>query len=98
MLKGGFGCLVKHKDKLKDTDERLLRLIARHTNLTKDDIKTLDIENIEKRAGIKAKAKKNYFNWEDEEKDGWQNLKFVSESKLNKRELRMDKELVVEQS
>lgn len=95
MVNAEYSCLVKHKEKLRDTDERLLGLIARCTNIPKEDIRHLDIENIEKRAGIEAKPKKDYFNWENGEKDGWQTIKFVSEAKLNKRELRMDEELVI---
>lgn len=95
MLNVECGCLVKQKDKLRDIDKRLLILIAKRTNLNQDDIRNLDIEHIEKKVGIEPKPKKNYFNWEDGEKDGWQNLTFVRENTLNKRELRMDKELVI---
>lgn len=95
MVNVEYSCLVKHKEKLRDTDERLLGLIAKRTNIPKEDIRHLDIENIEEKAGIVAKAKRDYFNWENGEKDGWQTMRFVGEAQLNKRELRMDEELVI---
>jgi len=86
--------LVKNKDKLAAVNRQLVESIIQRTNLSEIDIETLDIEMIEKKIGIRAKAKKLFFDWENSEKDGWQNLKFVDEKKLCERELRMDKELM----
>ena len=86
-------CLVKNKDKLMKIDRLLLNSIIQCTDLNERDLKTMDIEVIEKKVGIKTRASKVFFDWENSEKDGWQNQKFVSEEELNNRELRMDEEL-----
>lgn len=96
MLKAGLSRLVKHKDKLEAMDRQLLISIARHTGLTENDVRTLDIEDIEKKVGIKAKAKRIHFSWENVEKEGWQNLRFIDEEKLKKREMQMDRELMTQ--
>lgn len=86
-------CLVKNKDKLEYTDNNLLESISNITDLSKTDIRNLDIEDIEKHIGVNPKLSKVFFNWENAEKEGWQNLRFVDENEFTKRENRMDKEL-----
>jgi len=86
-------CLVKNKDKLEFIDDNLLESISNFTDLSKTDIRNLDIEDIEKHIGVNPKPSKVFFNWENAEKEGWQNLKFVDENEFIKREKRMDKEL-----
>jgi len=86
-------CLVKNKDKLKNIDNNLLESISNITNLSKKDIINLDIEDIEKKIGVNPNPSKVFFNWENAEKEGWQNLRFVTENEITKREKRMDKEL-----
>ena len=86
-------CLVKNKDKLGNIDNNLLESISSITKLKKIDIRNWDIEDIEKHIGVNPKPSKVFFNWENAEKDGWQNLKFVDENEFTKREKRMDKKL-----
>lgn len=91
-IKMGF-CLVKNKDKLEFIDNNLLEAISNITDLSKTDIINFDIEYIEKHIGVNPKPSKIFFNWENAEKEGWQNLKFVNENEFIKREKRMDREL-----
>lgn len=86
-------CLVKNKEKLEYIDNKLLESISNITGLSITDIRNLDIEDIEEKVGINPKPSKIFFNWENSEKEGWQNLKFIDENELIKREKRMDKEL-----
>ncbi|CAD6492814.1 MAG: hypothetical protein DIAAKJNI_00394 [Candidatus Argoarchaeum ethanivorans] len=84
--------LVKHKEKLEEVDNVLLDAISHRTNLNKNEIKTLDMEEIEKKLKIRAKPPKIHFEWELAEKMGWQltQTKFTSEEELNRREKMVD--------
>lgn len=70
----------------------LIDAIVARTHLSRSDIKNLDIEQIGKKLGIKAKTAQKYFAWEEGEKMGVQlaPYKFVPKEVLDKREQRMD--------
>lgn len=76
----------------KSLNAELIDAIAARTPLSADEIKNLDIEEIEKRLDIKARAPRTYFAWEKGEKLGLQlsPYKFVSKEVIDKRERRMD--------
>jgi hypothetical protein len=81
------------KSALKRLDRTIIEAIVAKTSLSADQIKTWDIEKIEKEIGIKAVTPKRYFAWEKGEKVGWQIFpyKFVSREVFDKRESRLDK-------
>lgn len=73
-------------------DLELIDAIAAKTSLSIEEIKNLDMEEIEKKLDIKARAPKIYFAWEEGEKRGLQLLpyKFVPKEVIDKRERQMD--------
>ena len=52
-------CLVKNKDKLEFIDKKLLESISNITDLSKIDIRNLDIEDIEKHIKVLTDNIKN---------------------------------------
>ena len=77
---------------LKSLNAELIDAIVAKTSLSAEEIKNWDIEKIEKKLDIRAKAPKMYFAWEEGEKLGLQlsPYKFVPEEVFEKRERRMD--------
>ena len=77
---------------IESLNVELVDAIAAKTSLSVEEIKSLDIEEIEKRLDIKARAPKTYFAWEEGEKMGLQILpyKFVPKEVIDKRECQMD--------
>ena len=73
-------------------DLELIDAIAAKTSLSAEEIKNLDMGEIEKKLDIKACAPKIYFAWEEGEKMGLQLLpyKFVPKEVIDKRERQMD--------
>ena len=56
-------------------------------------IMRLDCNGVELEYILTHSQTKVFFNWENAEKEGWQNLRFVTENEITKREKRMDEEL-----
>lgn len=77
---------------IESLNVELIDAIAAKTSLSADEIKNLDIEKIEKKLDLKARAPKIYFAWEEGEKKGLQLLpyKFVPKEIIDKRERQMD--------
>jgi len=79
---------------MEQIDQKLLESISAHTGISIDHLKKLDIGEIEKLAGIKPVKPQIYTPWEGGGRGySWLHKKFVSESDLKKRELRVDQEL-----
>lgn len=77
---------------IESLNVELIDAIAAKTSLSIEEIKNLDMEEIEKKLDIKARAPKIYFAWEEGEKRGLQLLpyKFVPKEVIDKRERQMD--------
>ena len=77
---------------IESLNVKLIDAIAAETSLSAEEIKNLDMEEIEKRLDIKARAPKTYFAWEEGEKMGLQlsPYKFVPKEVIDKRERKMD--------
>ena len=79
---------------MKQLDDLLLSKIRSKTNLEIDEIRTLEMCEIEKKMGIEHGKPENYFPWEDNEKDGYQpELEFPTDMELSKREQIIDQEM-----
>lgn len=77
---------------IESLNVKLIDAIVAKTSLSVEEIKSLDIEEIEKKLDIKARAPNSYFAWEEGEKMGLQILpyKFVPKEAIDKRERQMD--------
>jgi hypothetical protein len=82
------------KVQMKKLDDLLLSKIKSKTNLEIDEIRTLEMCEIEKRLGIEHVKPETYFSWENDEKDGYQpELEFPTDIELAKREQIIDQEM-----
>jgi hypothetical protein len=77
---------------IESLNVKLIDAIAAETSLSIEEIRNLDMEEIEKKLDIKARAPKSYFAWEEGEKMGLQlsPYKFVPKEVIDKRERQMD--------
>ena len=73
---------------IESLNVELIDAIAAKTSLSVEEIKNLDMEEIEKKLDIKARAPKIYCSWEEGKKMGLKLLpyKFVPKEVIDKRE------------
>lgn len=83
----------EQKIRMHDIDKKILHKIAERAHIGISKIKSTKIEDLERELNIKARPPKIYFDWERSEKDGYQDLKFVSEAEYKHREEKLDSEL-----
>jgi hypothetical protein len=78
---------------MNEIDRKILSKITQRTHISISKIKSTKIEDLERELNIEARPPKIYFDWERSEKDGYQDLKFVSEKEYEHREAKLDSEL-----